>query len=134
MEVSLHYREVSKEVAGKNKGEYPGNSSKDVIEEELLVVHRPNTSHERGKGSDNGSKPSGNDGKRTPVVIKLLGLNKIGSFKKATVFLEDLGPQVLSDMVIDCIPNDTRDGEADEKYPNIKALGQGCKCTKRKEK
>lgn len=118
--VIFYYSDITEIVTGKNKRCYPGNTSDDIIADEVPVGHTADTCHKRREGPDDRNK-TGNDDRLAAVFFKKLVRPVQVLFVEKTnmLFMEYFGPHKTPYPVIHCVAQNGGDWEENKKPHNI---------------
>ena len=86
--VLLYHRQIAKEVTPKSEQSHPGYPTDYIVGDKLAVGHGANTSHEGGKGANDGDEASDDDGLSTIFFIKGVGAVKVLFFQESDIAAE----------------------------------------------
>ena len=94
--VFFHKRNIAEEVTGSGKQAYPGQAANYIVMQERAVMHRADTGHKGGEGTDNRYEAAEENSFGAVLLIKLLRLFHMIRFNQSVVtfqqFLAELFP------------------------------------------
>ena len=94
--VFFHKRNIAEEVTGSGKQAYPGQAANYIVMQERAVMHRADTGHKWGEGTDDRHEAAEENSFGAVLLIKFLRLFHMIRFNQSVVtfqqFLAELFP------------------------------------------
>ena len=110
MFLNINVKGIEKEfievMPGEQHGNGPGNTSDNIKEHELFLIHANNAGNDGCKSPDNGQKPCKDDGPATMFIIKFLRRIKMFLFKEESILsLEKIGSAFCTEPITTVLPS-----------------------------